>query len=127
MLLAIPYLLIANVCIELVEDGAPGWLHLIVLWAIWSMLKMLWIRPVSAVLLMRDCVRESVTARRERANLSSEAADAERRAAVDTIAVRWGVRTQAPTRRQPPARIVPPHAITANRTASLLTASRAAT
>src|SRR5690625_7318401 len=39
MLLAVPYLLIANVCVQLIEDGAPRWLHLAVLWAIWNMLK----------------------------------------------------------------------------------------
>ena len=88
MLLAIPYLLIANVCVELVEQGGPGWLHLVVLWAIWNMLKMLWIGPVSAVLLIRAHVRETVTARRERASLRSEADDAEERAAVDAIGVR---------------------------------------
>ena len=80
MLLAIPYLLIANVCVELVEQGGPGWLHLVVLWAIWNMLKMLWIGPVSAVLLIR--------AHGERASLRSEADDAEERAAVDAIGVR---------------------------------------
>lgn len=63
MLLAVTYLLIANVCVQLIEDGGPGWLHLAVLWAIWSMLKMLWIGPASAVLLVRARVRESVTAR----------------------------------------------------------------
>ena len=88
VLLAIPYLLIANVCVELVEQGGPGWLHLVVLWAIWNMLKMLWIGPVSAVLLIRAHVRETVTARRERASLRSEADDAEERAAVDAIGVR---------------------------------------
>ena len=87
MLLAIPYLLIANVCVELVAHGAPGWLHLIVLWAIWNILKMLWIGRVSAVLLIRARVRETVTARRERAGLSSESDDAEERAAVDAIGV----------------------------------------
>ncbi|WP_181275215.1 hypothetical protein [Brevibacterium oceani] len=83
MLLAIPYLLIANVCVQLVEDGAPGWLHLVVLWATWNMLKMLWIGPVSAVLLIRTRVRESVTARRERAS-----SPAEERAVVDAIGIR---------------------------------------
>lgn len=83
MLLAIPYLLIAKVCAELVEQGSPGWLHLVVLWAIWNMLKMLWIGPVSAVLLIRARVRESVTARRERASLLAEADDAEERALVE--------------------------------------------
>ncbi|RCK68082.1 hypothetical protein DT076_17975 [Desertihabitans brevis] len=88
MLLAAPYILIANVCVELVERGAPGWLHLIVLWAVWNMLKMLWIGPVSAVLLIRARVRESVTARRERTSSPSEADDAEERAVVDAIGVR---------------------------------------
>ena len=88
MLLAVPYILIANACVQLIDDGAPGWLHLAVLWAIWNMLKMLWIGPVSAVLLIRARVRESITARRERTSLSSEADDAEERAAVDAIGIR---------------------------------------
>lgn len=67
---------------------APGWLHLVVLWAIWNMLKMLWIGPVSAVLLIRVRVRESVTARRERASSPAEADDAEERAVVDAIGIR---------------------------------------
>ncbi|MCK6096423.1 hypothetical protein KZX06_11200 [Micrococcus sp. EYE_162] len=87
-LLAVPYILIANVCVQLIEDGAPGWLHLAVLWAIWNMLKMLWIGPVSAVLLIRARVRESVTARRERASSPAEADDAEERAVVDAIGIR---------------------------------------
>lgn len=88
ILLAIPYVLIANVYVELVEHGTPGWLHLVVLWALWNMLKMLWIGPVSAVLLIRAHVRESATARRERASLPSEADGAEDRAAVNAIGVR---------------------------------------
>lgn len=59
MLLAIPYLLIANVSIRLIETGSPGWLHLVVLWAIWNMLKMLWIGPVSVALLIRARLREA--------------------------------------------------------------------
>lgn len=85
MLLAIPYLLIANVCVQLIEDGVSGWLHLAVLWAIWNVLKMLWIGPVSAVLLIRARVRESVTARRERASSPAEAYE---RAVVDAIGIR---------------------------------------
>jgi|SRR5690625_3754089 len=88
MLLAVPYLLIANVCVQLIEDGAPRWLHLAVLWAIWNMLKMLSIGPVSAVLLIRARVREAVTARRWRASSPAEADDAEDRAVVDAIGVR---------------------------------------
>ena len=85
MLLAVPCLLIANVCVELFEDGSPGWLHLAVLWAIWNMLKMLWIGPLSAVLLIRARVRESVTAHSERASTPS---DAEELAVVDALDVR---------------------------------------
>ena len=88
MLLAIPYLLVANLSAEAAASGGPGWLHLIVLVCIWSALKMVWIGPVSAVLLIRAHVRETVTARRERASLRSEADDAEERAAVDAIGVR---------------------------------------
>lgn len=59
MLLAIPYLLIANVCVQLIDDGVPGWLHLVVLWSIWNMLKLLWIGPISVVLLIRARLREA--------------------------------------------------------------------
>ncbi|WP_311966356.1 hypothetical protein [Arsenicicoccus cauae] len=88
MVLAAPYLLIANVCVQFIEDGAPAWLHLAVLWAIWNILKMLWLGPVSAVLPIRARVRESVTARRERASSPAEADDAEERAVVDAISIR---------------------------------------
>ena len=88
MLLAVPCILIANVCVQLIEDGAPGWLHPAVLWAICNMLKVLWIGPVSAVFLIRARVRESVTARRERASSPAEADDAEERAVVDAIGIR---------------------------------------
>lgn len=54
MLLAIPYLLLADLCVRLLADGGPGWLHLIVLVCIWSALKMLWIGPVSIFLLVRS-------------------------------------------------------------------------
>ena len=72
MLLAIPYLLIANVCVELVEQGGPGWLHLVVLWAIWNMLKMLWIGPVSVLLLIGARLRERVERRRQQGAEVSE-------------------------------------------------------
>ena len=55
MLFAIPYLLIANLCVQALADGGPGWLHLVVLWSSWSSLKMLWIGPVSVILLI--CAR----------------------------------------------------------------------
>ena len=64
MLLAIPYLLIANLSAEAAENGGPGWLHLVVLVCIWSALKMLCIGPVSIVLLTRARLRESAAVRR---------------------------------------------------------------
>lgn len=59
MLLAIPYLLIANVCVQLIQDDGPGVLHMVVLWAIWNVLKMLWIGPISVALLIRARLREA--------------------------------------------------------------------
>ena len=50
MLLAVPYLLVTDVCVRLIADGGPGWLHLVVLVCIWNALKMLWIGPISVVL-----------------------------------------------------------------------------
>lgn len=88
MLFAIPYLLIANVCVQLIDDGAPGWLHLVVLWATWNMLKLLWIGPISVVLLIRTRVREAVTIRRDRASLTAEANDTEERGLVDAVDIR---------------------------------------
>lgn len=84
MLLAIPYLLIANVCVQLIEDGGPGWLHLVVLWALWNMLKMLWVGPISVALLIRARVRETVATRRDKASSTAETDGIEDRVLVDT-------------------------------------------
>lgn len=53
MLVAIPYLYLAGLLTLIVQDGGPAWLNLVVLVAIWSALKMLWIGPVSLLLLAR--------------------------------------------------------------------------
>ena len=66
MLLAIPYLLIANLCVQALADRGPGWLHLIVLWAIWNSLKMLCIGPVSVILLIGARLRERAERRGQR-------------------------------------------------------------
>ncbi|MDI6024064.1 hypothetical protein QBL02_10955 [Leucobacter sp. UT-8R-CII-1-4] len=58
MLLAVPYLLIASTCTNLIHNGAPEWMHLIVLLCIWNALKFLWIGPVSLVHLVRANARE---------------------------------------------------------------------
>ncbi|WP_349829127.1 apolipoprotein N-acyltransferase [Brevibacterium litoralis] len=65
MLLAIPYLLIANLSVQALADNGPGWPHLVVLWSIWNALKMLWIGPVSVVLLIGARLRERAERRRQ--------------------------------------------------------------
>ena len=72
MLLAIPYLLVANLSAEAAVNGGPGWLHLVVLVCIWSALKMVWIGPVSVVLLARVRIRESADAHGSRADRTEE-------------------------------------------------------
>ncbi|AYG05462.1 sulfate permease [Gryllotalpicola protaetiae] len=66
MLLAAPHLLAASICTNLIADGAPGWLNLLVLLFLWNALKFLVMGPVSLVLLLRVCVRESAERRRVR-------------------------------------------------------------
>ncbi|RCS79455.1 sulfate permease [Brachybacterium alimentarium] len=66
MLLAIPYLYLASLLIVIIRDGGPGWLNLVVLVAIWSALKMLWIGPVSLILLARVRIREHAERRAQR-------------------------------------------------------------
>ena len=66
MLLAIPYLAVANIMTILIDRGAPGWFHLLVLLCIWNALKFLVMGPVSVVLL----VRARTADRRDRRMLS---------------------------------------------------------
>lgn len=53
MLLAGPYLYLAYICTVLIDEGGPAWLSLLVLLFIWNAMKMLWIGPVSLVVLIR--------------------------------------------------------------------------
>ena len=66
MLLAIPYLLAAAVCRGLIEDGGPGCLHLLILLFIWNAMKLIFMGPVSVILLIRARTREHVERRRAR-------------------------------------------------------------
>ena len=68
MLLTLPYLYAASFCTRLIEAGAPGWLHLIVVVCIWNALKFFWIGPISLFLLARERIREAAVARRVKAN-----------------------------------------------------------
>ncbi|WP_435159292.1 hypothetical protein [Amycolatopsis sacchari] len=78
MLLAVPYLLAASMCTNLIADGGPGWLNLIALWGVWNAMKFFIMGPVSLVLLVRVRVREAVARRRARAEqaTSNETAEA---------------------------------------------------
>lgn len=58
MLLAAPYLLAASISTNLIADGGPGWLNLLVLLLSWNAFKFLAIGPVSLVLLARARLRE---------------------------------------------------------------------
>lgn len=53
ILLAIPYFFIAAFLVQIISDGGPAWLHVLVLLSIWNGLKMLWIGPSSLILLAR--------------------------------------------------------------------------
>lgn len=64
MLLTLPYLYAASICHQLIETGAPGWLHLIVLVCIWNAMKFFWIGPISLFLLVRERIRGATAARR---------------------------------------------------------------
>ncbi len=66
MLLAVPYLLAASICTNLIADGGPGWLNLLVLLFIWNAMKFLIMGPVSLALLVRVRVQEAVARRRAR-------------------------------------------------------------
>lgn len=72
MLLAIPYLAVANILTILIGRGAPGWLHLLVLMRIWNAFKFQVMGPVSVVLLVRARTAEH----RDRRMLSREPAPA---------------------------------------------------
>ncbi|WGH92502.1 sulfate permease [Auritidibacter ignavus] len=65
MLLAIPYLYFASLLAIIVRDGGPGWLNIFVLISMWSALKMLWIGPISLILLARVRLREHAQRRAE--------------------------------------------------------------
>lgn len=66
MLLAAPYLLAANYCMTIIDDGGPGWLNLLVLLLSWNALKLLIMGPVSLVLLIRVRMQEAIARRHAR-------------------------------------------------------------
>lgn len=65
MLLAVPYFTVAYWLTTLLADGESGWLNLLVLVSIWSGIKMLWLGPVSLVMLARVRAQEFAARRRQ--------------------------------------------------------------
>lgn len=53
MLLVLPYLYVASLLMVVIEDGTPGWLHVLVVLCIWNAMKFAVMGPVSIVLLLR--------------------------------------------------------------------------
>lgn len=72
MVLAIPYLLVAAVCRNLIEDGGLGWLNLLLLLFIYNAMKFTIMGPVSLVLLARIRLRERAQRRRPQRGEISE-------------------------------------------------------
>ncbi len=66
MLLAIPYFAAAFWLAGLIDQGAPGWRHLLVLLTIWNGFKMLWLGPASIAWLIRTRLREAGARGRQR-------------------------------------------------------------
>ena len=58
MLLVVPYLYLASLCTLLADRGGTGWLYLVALVCVWNALKLIWIGPVSVVLLARTRAAE---------------------------------------------------------------------
>lgn len=72
MLLALPYLYIASLLAIIVRDGGPGCLNIFVLVAFWSALKMLWIGPISLIMLARVRIHEHAMRRAARRQTKEE-------------------------------------------------------
>lgn len=72
MLLAVPCILAAVWCSDLIDHGGPGWLHFVILICIWNAMKFIVMGPVSLVLLLRWKHFEAV-ARKEAATHESPA------------------------------------------------------
>ena len=65
MLLAAPQLLAASICTNLIAEGGPGWISiLVILFITWNALKHLIMNPLSLTLLIRARVQEAAARRR---------------------------------------------------------------
>jgi hypothetical protein len=78
MLIGGIYLSAAVLCAGLVEQGAPGWVYLLVLLFLWNALKFLAVGPVSVAWLIRVRVREAQIRRHARVAVMSDGVPLER-------------------------------------------------
>lgn len=74
MLISGVYFAIAYWCTVSIDNGGPGWLHLVVLICIWSAFKFLIMGPVSLVLLAYARGVEGVQRRRKERGAAEDAA-----------------------------------------------------
>lgn len=58
MLLAVPYFGVAYWFTTIIDTGASKWIYLIVFLCLWSGIKMLWLGPISVVMLTRSRAQE---------------------------------------------------------------------
>jgi hypothetical protein len=63
MLLAVPYMVIVQVCTTAIDNGGPGWLNIVILVAAWSALKFVLMGPWSVVVLVRVRLHEAAARR----------------------------------------------------------------
>lgn len=61
MLLALPYIFVADWCGTIIESGGSGWLNLIILVSVWNAFKMLAIGPISLLRLLAGRIYERQT------------------------------------------------------------------
>lgn len=59
LLLGGGYIYATAICTTFLSHGGPGWLNLLVILFCWNALKMLWLGPVSVVMLLRPRGREA--------------------------------------------------------------------
>lgn len=78
MLIAPVYFGAAVLCAGLVEQGAPGWLNLLVLLFLWNALKFIAVGPASLFCLMRVRIREAQIRRLTRVSVMSDGVPMER-------------------------------------------------
>ncbi len=85
MLLGPVYFYGAGICVSLIDHGAPQWLAFVSALMLWNGFKMLWLGPISLVLLARNAIRAGIRRTRER-KAQKQQALAERNLPATTVA-----------------------------------------